>query len=136
MKLNTDKLPFHFTHTNIIEKKLDDALDYIEDSNEPFFLKSAKEQALVSVYKIGVSYLHSGIRLNWVIRFLNKKQELIFSALSEQELNEIVGITVKSKRFYVPEEEIILITLASQIGNVNKKTQEHFIKLCNEYMVV
>ena len=57
-------------------------------------------------------------------------------ANSESELSEIVGITVKSEKYYVPEEEIILITLASQMGTVNKKTQEHYIELCKNYMVV
>lgn len=134
--MKTNRIPFHSTNSNIIEHRLENGLLDIENSNIPFYLKSAKQNALISVYKMGVSYLHNGIKLNWVLRFLNRKQQFIFSAVSEKELSEIVGITVKSERYYVPEEEIILITLASQMGNVNKQTQEHYIKLCKNYLVV
>ena len=71
-----------------------------------------------------------------MLRFLSKKQQFIFAAVSENELSEIIGITVNSEKYYIPEEEIILITLASQMGTVNKETQEHYIELCKNYMVV
>lgn len=135
---NTMRKPlFSENKGNMLSYRMNRILDIIDETNLPESVKKIQKEGVKKAFQIGVGYLHNGFHVLFVQKIINRKVGYILNAYSEREVNEILklstshqqqGLSVLSK-YHVPEEELLLLVVASRLGKLSKAAQQRVIFL-------
>lgn len=138
---NTMRKPlFSENKGNMLSYRMKRILDLIDETSLPESIKKMQKEGVKKVFQIGVGYLHNGFHVLFVQKILNRKVGYILNAYSEREINEILklstshqqqGLSVLSK-YHVPEEELLLLVMASRLGKLSKAAQQRVVFLYNQ----
>lgn len=135
---NTMRKPlFSENKGSLLSYRMKCILDLIDEANLPESIKKIQKEGVKKAFQIGVGYLHNGFHVLFVQKIINRKVGYILNAYSEREVNQILklstshqqqGLSVLSK-YHVPEEELLLLVMASRLGKLSKVAQQRVIFL-------
>lgn len=126
------------TTTNIFDLKLEAALEMVDRTFAPVKVKEAQKQALTELLAFCKSAARCGVPLRVLLRVADKKSLFLVSAKSVREVCEIRKPSIShfekngliiTRKYHVPEEELMLLGIASRIGKLTLRAQERFVYL-------
>ncbi len=129
-----------------IEDKYREVVGKIEESKDKKEIKKLKIQGLYSVFRVFNSYLNQDIQFCIAFGVLEKRLENLLSVHSKEDIEEVLKLNftrVENNEFvegkyYIPEEELILLYSASQNGRLNPLAQgrlQYLLSVCNKGVV-
>ena len=125
-------------HTNLWDKKLEIVLERIDELYVYPKLRQTMKDAVLKVFKVGIGAVKAGFPLRLVLKAVDKKCLFILDARSIDEVNQILKLSVSrfeingfvtTGKYHIPEEELMLLVLASKQGKLTPRAQERFVQL-------
>ena len=126
------------TNANIFDLKREDVLETIEKNYRPVQVKEAQRQAVNELFDFCKSAAKCGVSLRVLFRISAKKALFLTSAKTVDEVEEIKRPSVPhfeerglivTKKYHIPEEELMLLGIASRMGKLTMQAQERFVYL-------
>lgn len=123
---------------NIWDVKKDGVLQVIETKYIPQRVKEAQRKAVDELFAFAKGAVKSRIPLPLVHRIVDKKALFLVEAKSVEEVQDIMKLSVShfgkqdlvvTGKYHIPEEEFMLLGLASKMGPLTKQAQERFVYL-------
>ena len=122
---------------NVYDFKRDCCYESIDNEFASNELKTAQKESIDKVFAYFKGYLSMGIKLNIAQRCLNAKIDNVLKAKTVKEAREFGDLCLPMKKHnlqvygegYVPEEELIALSIASKKGSLTKAAQERYISL-------
>lgn len=134
-----------FSHSsgNYFDFKKESIFNLIDRQYTSTAVKEMRKAGVDKAFMLCREYLNSRCSLNLVMKVLDKKVLMIMNSSDKKEIEEIVkmstpkylenGFVVTSK-YYIPEEELLLLTVANKMGNLSGAAQERFVCLYNAFV--
>ena len=126
------------TTRNVWELKKEAVLEVIEKQYLPTRVKEAQRKAVDELFDFVRSAVLSGVPFNIIHRVADKKSLLLADAKTVEEVEEIMRLSVShfednglvvTGKYHIPEEELMLLGVASRMGKLTKRAQERFVYL-------
>ena len=126
------------TSANIFDQKKESVLEVIEKNYRPPQIKEAQRQVVNELFDLYKSAAKCGVPLRVLLRIADKKALFLVDAKTMDEIEEIKKPSVShfekkglivTRKYHVPEEELMLLGVASRMGKLTIQAQERFVYL-------
>ena len=127
---------------NIWDVKKDAVLEITKGAYTPQKVKTAQECAIEELFAYAKGAVKSGVPFPLVHRIIEKKALLLVNAKTVAEIEEIMHLSfsrfkeggmILTCKYHIPEEELMLLGIASKMGKLTEQAQERFVFLYEQY---
>lgn len=124
--------------TNIFDLKLEAALEIIDGTFAPTKVKESQKRAITELLAFCKDAARCGVPLRVLLRVADKKSLFLVNAKSVREVCEIRKPSIShfegngliiTQKYHIPEEELMLLGIASRLGKLTLRAQERFVYL-------